>query len=181
MSRGYSGYSTPTSKGMSGLGFSSIQPSSFSEKPKTAHREIIDLSSSDRSASFHPLAVIPPQASAITIEPVHSTVKQFPLHLAYRPSDLLPPPSVWDNPNSSKLEVLGGEHVDVVTMIRMPEPDQMQKVRDEENEEDGMEVLREWGGVCLGVMRVDVAGQPGMGRRSEEDRKRTSRGKGREI
>jgi hypothetical protein len=79
------------------------------------------------------------------------------------------------------LEALGGEHVDVVTMIRMPEPEQTRTAREEEGEEDGMEVLREWGGVCLGVMRVDVAGQAGTGRLSEEDRKGTSRGKGREI
>lgn len=71
--------------------------------------------------------------------------------------------------------------MDVVTMIRMPEPEQTRTARHEEGEEDGMEVTREWGGVCLGVMRVDVAGQPGAGRRSDEDRKGTSRGKWREI
>lgn len=48
------------------------------------------------------------------------------------------------------MDQLYGEDVNIVTVIRMPMRDPQREV------EEGEEVLREWGGVELGIARMEV-------------------------
>lgn len=48
------------------------------------------------------------------------------------------------------IDQLYGEDVDVITVIRMPMRENTREV------EEGEEVLREWGGVELGIARMEV-------------------------
>lgn len=48
------------------------------------------------------------------------------------------------------IDQLYGEDVDIITVIRMPMRDPQREV------EEGEEVLREWGGVELGIARMEV-------------------------
>lgn len=52
--------------------------------------------------------------------------------------------------NDEVLESLRGEDVEIITVIRMP-------VRENQREvEEGEEIIREWGGVELGIARMEV-------------------------
>jgi hypothetical protein len=120
-------------------------------------------------APLHPLALIPPSAPLARGPAPRSPLTFFPNNLAYRPEDLLPPPSKWSADRPETLDALPGERVDVVALVRMPvPPEAARELR--EGEEDGEEVLREWGGVVLGVVSVGVTAAGGW----EEER-----GKGR--
>lgn len=115
-----------------------------------------------------PLAIIPPSAGPIEEAPIPaSSLSYFPHHLAYRAETLMPSPS----PYIANPEGLGGQNVDVVTIIRMPMPEGMYVRRaesgarggtavgeDEDEDEDMEAVVREWGGMELGIMKVGVEG-----------------------
>lgn len=74
----------------------------------------------------------------------------FPNHLAYRATALVPPPARFDPLNPSSIEQLEKEQVDVVAMIRMPQQANSKEV------EEGEEVIREWAGMEVGIVRMDV-------------------------
>lgn len=79
-----------------------------------------------------------------------STLPFFPSHLAYRANALAPPPARYNIINDEVLEQLRGEDVEIITVIRMP-------VRESQREvEEGEEIIREWGGVELGIARMEV-------------------------
>jgi hypothetical protein len=80
----------------------------------------------------------------------HSDLPFFPTHLAYRTTAIAPPPARFNVVNDEVLEELRGEDVDVVTIIRMP----MRQSRREP--EEGEERVMEWGGVELGIARMEV-------------------------
>ena len=74
----------------------------------------------------------------------------FPSHLAYRATAMVPQPARYNIVNDEVLEQLHGEDVEIITVIRMP-------VRESQREvEEGEEILREWGGVELGISRMEV-------------------------
>jgi len=101
-----------------------------------------------------PLAIIPPPVKAEPEEPVpQSVLPFFPNHLAYRASALLPPPARFISDQPETLNELAGEEVDVVTIIRMPGQDR-RRDRDVEVSE---EVIYEWGGVELGIAKMEVS------------------------
>lgn len=107
----------------------------------------------NNASDFRPLAIIPPTITLPLPQAPRSGLAYFPHHLAYRPEDLDPLPTKFgrDSENAN-LDELAGERVEVVTIIRMPgdPPKQAGDV------EEGEEVLNEWGGVCLGVLKVGV-------------------------
>jgi hypothetical protein len=79
-----------------------------------------------------------------------SNLPFFPTHLAYRAASVVPQPARYNVVNDEVLEQLHGEDVDIVTVIRMP-------VRENHREvEEGEEIVREWGGVELGIARMEV-------------------------
>lgn len=169
--RGYSG-GIATSPGFGSTSFS------FTPRGKLEPHDqggYLDLAAEKSDPQFRPLAIIPPQPTGPVVDaPLpKSTLKYFPGHLAYRPEDLLPPPLVWGGEGVPKekmaeqLEGLRGAQVDLVTMIRMPESPEVVQARergartrreegDDEDEDDAEEVVREWGGMCLGVVRMGV-------------------------
>ncbi|ODN80941.1 hypothetical protein, variant 1 [Cryptococcus amylolentus CBS 6039] len=111
-------------------------------------------------SDFTPVALVPPPPPSEPLGPVpQSSVPHFPNHLAYRPSSILPPKARFDNITPGelgKLEGLVGEGVEVVGIVRMPVPPWVCQRRGSDDEEDGQEILREWGGVELGVARMQV-------------------------
>ena len=99
-----------------------------------------------------PLAIIPRTHAAPPVEePMpHSDLPFFPSHLAYRATAMTPQPARYNIVNDEVLEQLHGEDVEIITVIRMP-------VRESQREvEEGEEILREWGGVELGIARMEV-------------------------
>ncbi|ODO06163.1 hypothetical protein L198_01395 [Cryptococcus wingfieldii CBS 7118] len=111
-------------------------------------------------SDFTPVALVPPPPPPQALGPVpQSSVPHFPNHLAYRPSSMLPPKARFDNITPGelgKLEGLVGEGVEVVGIVRMPVPPWVCQRRGSDDEEDGQEILREWGGVELGIARMQV-------------------------
>jgi hypothetical protein len=106
------------------------------------------------------LAVIPPPVQVNVQEPVpQSILPFFPNHLAYRASSLLPPPARFVADQPETMDELSGENVDIVTIIRMPG----QTWPTDREVEESQEVVREWGGVELGISRMEVIG-PKAGR-----------------
>lgn len=103
-----------------------------------------------------PLAIIPQSTAPTSEAPIpHSELPFFPNHLAYRATALQPAPARFDINQPETLEQIYGEEVDIVTVIRMP-------MRDPQREpEEGEEVLREWGGVELGIARMEVVDRNG--------------------
>jgi hypothetical protein len=75
----------------------------------------------------------------------------FPNHLAYRATALQPPPARFDPNNVDSLNQLDREQVDIVAMIRMPQQANSKEV------EEGEEIIREWAGMEVGIVRMDVA------------------------
>jgi hypothetical protein len=67
---------------------------------------------------------------------------------------LFPPNARFDVNDPTSLDTLSGEHVEVVTIIQMPrEPWPVgREVLEEE------EVTKEWSGIHVGVLRMDVGG-----------------------
>jgi len=99
-----------------------------------------------------PLAIIPRTHAAPPVEePMpHSDLPFFPSHLAYRATAMAPQPARYNIVNDEVLEQLHGEDVEIITVIRMP-------VRESQREvEEGEEIIREWGGVELGIARMEV-------------------------
>ena len=96
--------------------------------------------------------MIPPAAQRVHEPTPWSNIPFFPNHLAYRPENLLPPVARYDPEDENSLLGLGGENVDVVTIIQMPrEPwPPGREVTEEE------EVTKEWSGIHLGVLKMDV-------------------------
>jgi hypothetical protein len=84
-----------------------------------------------------------------------SALKFFPNHLAYRPATLLPPPSRYQADNLDTLNALDGEAVSVVTIIRMP-GEELAPPQVENDEDDQEGVMREWGGLELGIATFGV-------------------------
>ena len=83
-----------------------------------------------------------------------SDLKFFPNHLAYRQTAFAPPPARFVGDRPETLEGLAGETVDVVTIVRMPG-----EVWPADREvREGEEVVREWVGVELGIVSVEVRG-----------------------
>ncbi|WVQ73738.1 hypothetical protein IAR50_003318 [Cryptococcus sp. DSM 104548] len=113
----------------------------------------------DDPSDFTPIALVPPPPPTQTPTPIpNSSVPHFPNHLAYRPSSILPPKARYDNISPgelSKLDGLAGERVEVVGIVRMPVPPWVCQRRGEEDD-DGQEILREWGGIELGIATMDV-------------------------
>ena len=110
----------------------------------------------EKETDFHPLSIIPPpqQLSNPAAVP-HSELSFFPNHLAYRAETLDPPPSRFTG-DPAEVDALTGDRLDVVTIIRMPrEPDGGAH----EGQEDPEAVVRQWGGIELGVMGVDMDGR----------------------
>ena len=99
--------------------------------------------------------MIPP-VEPVAVQPIpKSTLKYFPNHLAYRPDDLLPPPSRFRADEPSTLDGLNGERLEILAIIQMPtEPWPVGK---EVNEEE--QVIREWGGVEIGISKLGVGPQ----------------------
>lgn len=100
----------------------------------------------------YPLAIIPHTSD---IPPSQTPLPQsdlpfFPNHLAYRPTALQAPPARFNMYQPESIDQLHGEDVDIITVIRMPMRDPQREV------EEGEEVLREWGGVELGIARMEV-------------------------
>lgn len=99
----------------------------------------------------HPVAVIPAHQPKHSEPPIpHSDMPFFPNHLAYRATALLPPPARFDPTNPASLDQLEREQVDVVAMIRMPQQANSKAL------EEGEEVIREWAGMEVGIVRMDV-------------------------
>jgi hypothetical protein len=99
-----------------------------------------------------PLAIIPRTHAAPPVEePMpQSDLPFFPSHLAYRATAMAPQPARYNIINDEVLEQLHGEDVEIITVIRMP-------VRESQREvEEGEEIIREWGGVELGIARMEV-------------------------
>ncbi|WVQ79050.1 hypothetical protein IAT38_001143 [Cryptococcus sp. DSM 104549] len=121
----------------------------------------------EESDEFYPLGVIPPPPPRQAHQPIElSPLPFFPNHLAYRPSSLRPPPARFTGlaaDNLAPLEQLAGGGVEVVTIIRMPAPEstRVRIERSGEEEEDGEEVIREWGGIELGIAKMGVVGGGG--------------------
>ncbi|XAO23072.1 hypothetical protein I312_101850 [Cryptococcus bacillisporus CA1280] len=118
-------------------------------------------SSSHNFDSLQPLATIPPVATEASTQPMPiSNLKYFPNHLAYRPAAFMPPPGRFMDLNSEnmteKLGQLKGNAVEVVVVIRMPVPSSTRTSTDDED----VEVFKEWGGIELGVTKLQVAGEP---------------------
>lgn len=98
-----------------------------------------------------PLAIIPQSDATPSQTPIpQSELPFFPNHLAYRPNSLMPAPSRFSMNQPETIDQLCGEEVDIVAVIRMPMRDPQREV------EEGEEVLREWGGVELGIARMEV-------------------------
>lgn len=57
---------------------------------------------------------------------------------------------------TEKLGQLKGNAVEVVVVIRMPVPSSTRTRTDDE----GVEVFKEWGGIELGVTKLQVASEP---------------------
>lgn len=85
-----------------------------------------------------------------------SAIPYFPNHLAYRAESLLPPPSRFQADNMESLGGLDGEHVEVLTIIQMPK-EAWPEGREVPEEE---EVMKEWAGIELGSMKIDVRNSP---------------------
>lgn len=99
-----------------------------------------------------PLAVIPVHQPKYTEPPVpQSNIPYFPNHLAYRSTALQAPPARFHTDNLDTINQLEREQVDVVAMIRMPQREMTT------DPEEGEEVIREWGGMEVGIVRMDVA------------------------
>lgn len=203
-SRGYSGLSTSGQGGNLGTGvnFAFTSMAGPSKSPFSySDNDNLDLLS--EKSQFRPLAIIPPQSTRDEPVPIpKSSLKFFPVNSAYRPEDLVAPPLLWGGEGVGTGQVLeqvdglGGKRVDVVTMIRMPETPEQIETREkagkrnrrvdgegeDEDEEDG-EVLREWGGVCLGVVRMGVGSGAGLdqARGSRDDGRVSLSGHGREV
>ncbi|WWC60103.1 uncharacterized protein I303_102667 [Kwoniella dejecticola CBS 10117] len=136
-----------------------------SGESSTAYTSIpIQYSNSNDQDDFHPLAIIPPKPKIPSIEPIPiSSIPFFPNHLAYRPESLIPPPSKFVNSTNdpSVLNELINEHLEVITIIKMPiPPEQRPKSKPQPpglNDEDDTEgVVREWGGIELGITHLGV-------------------------
>ena len=109
---------------------------------------------------FRPLAIIPPSISLPLPQAPRSDLSYFPHHLAYRPEDLDPLPTKFGKASvDTNLQDLAGERIEVVTMIKMPG----EAPRMVGDVEEGEEVLNEWGGICVGVLRVAVEGDRARG------------------
>ena len=117
--------------------------------------EIVSLPAPDNETKAdwqRPLAIIPRTHAAPPVEETmpHSDLPFFPSHLAYRATAMAPQPARYNIVNDEVLEQLHGEDVEIITVIRMP-------VRDSQREvEEGEEIIREWGGVELGIARMEV-------------------------
>lgn len=110
------------------------------------------LAATNSTTDFRPLAIIPPTITVPRAPAAHSDLAYFPHHLAYRPEDLGPLPTKFGKASESNLHELAGEQIEVVAVIRMPgDPP-----RRADEVDEGEEVLNEWGGVCVGVMKVGV-------------------------
>lgn len=98
-----------------------------------------------------PLAIIPQASAPPSESPIpQSELPFFPNHLAYRATQLQPAPARFNIHQPETIDQLYGEQVDIVTVIRMPTRDPQREA------EEGEEVLREWGGVELGIARMEV-------------------------
>lgn len=97
-----------------------------------------------------PISVTPLLSQVQPLEPVPvSTLRYFPQSLAYRAEMYDPPPAVPED-----VHELVGTQVDVGVLVRMPVPERPFREPTTQEEEDG--VVREWEGVELGVLAVNV-------------------------
>jgi len=117
---------------------------------------IIDI---EDESDLQPVSIIPTlSAAARSSTPIPaSSLSYFPNHLAYRPASLLPPPSRFNPDEPETLNLLNGEEVDVVAIIRMPVISRATEGRERNDDEE--QVTRQWGGVELGIARIDVVGK----------------------
>jgi hypothetical protein len=65
---------------------------------------------------------------------------------------LLPPPSRFSGAQPESLDQLGGESVEVLTIIKMPSEDWPESRPVDETEE----VVKEWAAMEIGIARLDV-------------------------
>ena len=84
----------------------------------------------------------------------HSELSYFPNHLAYRPSSFAPTPARLVSDAPETLDQLSGEHVDVLTIIRMPG----QSWPEDREVNESEEVVKEWGGMEMGIVKLQVNG-----------------------
>ncbi|KAK8861401.1 hypothetical protein IAR55_002220 [Kwoniella newhampshirensis] len=115
---------------------------------------------------FQPLAIVPPPPPAEPTEPIPiSALPYFPNHLAYRPQALVPPPARFEDVlDPTLIDQLRGDKVEVITIVRMPAPPPISRRRERsagEAEDDGQEIMNEWGGVELGIAEMEVVGRRG--------------------
>ncbi|KAK4687424.1 hypothetical protein P7C73_g2691, partial [Tremellales sp. Uapishka_1] len=149
--------------GKAGWGIFASSPSAPESEKEVAAEKDMDVYVETAAATalpfsteddFFPLAVLPPyEPPAPPVPNPKSNLPYFPNHLAYLPANLMPTPSRFISEDASCLDNLGGERIDLITIIRMP---QEERERTGQVEVEGEDISNEWGGVEFGIVRIGV-------------------------